>query len=76
MSAKLEALRDQVMALSLPQRLRLAAELIELHKDDIAEPIIQTALDTLKLARLFPKQRHEATTKADSAEILSDGEGR
>jgi hypothetical protein len=49
----LDALADQVRRLSLPDRLRLAADLIERRRPALAEPIVREAAGVLAAARLF-----------------------
>ena len=50
----IEALADQVRALSPAQRLLMASKLLERGKTEMADSIAQSALDELAFARLFP----------------------
>lgn len=48
--AELEVLSKRVDALSPPDRLRLAAELMEHRRSEVALPIIRKVADELRLA--------------------------
>lgn len=55
-TAELELLAKKVNALSPPDRLRLAAELMEHRRSAVALPIIQKVADELRLAIMLAER--------------------
>lgn len=50
---KLQELADQVLSLSVPKKLRLAAALVERNQADLAESIAERAVAELHMARIL-----------------------
>jgi hypothetical protein len=65
--SELEALAKRVNALSPPDRLRLAAVLMEHRRADVALPIIQNVADELRLAIMLSSGRRAAAPPSEKA---------